>query len=1476
MSTTIDERIVGLEFDNASFEKNVKQSTDTLSKLDTDLNKIGNNTGLKSFGASANSLDLSGLITSVEAISNRFSLMGIIGMTAIENIANRVINTSLAMAKALVIQPVTTGLSEYELKMNNVQTTMVNTGASLEEVNQTLDELNAYADRTIYIFSDMTTAMGKFAAAGIDLETSKNAIMGISNAAAKAGANARQASSAMYNISQAYSLGYMGLIDWRSLELAGIASQDLKQVVIDTAVEMGKLKKNADGMVTTIEKGTEVTANGMRNTLNEKWFDVELMNEVFSKFSDTNTEFGREAMAAAQDIKTATQLWDTLKEAAQSGWAQNWQIIIGDYEEAKQLWKSINDVIAGENGFLTRFYETQQKVLTAWKEMGGRKAVIKSFSNSWKALLKIVSPLKDAFEWIFGKDPAQKLVDASNALENFTSKLAISDATMRKLEFTFAGVFSIFDIFGMALSAIVRVIADFVPGMQDVASEFLDCSKDIGTLLVSIRAYLKTNDTLYTKLKQVADFIVPKIVTIKNFVLDLFHGLEKITGIDFHIPKLQEILDVFDKIKGAIDAVKNALSPLKSAFTSVSSFISGVFGAVGSFAETVGTNISEAFSEHNLGIGKVTGLAGLGILVYKFFDDIVDKIKLGGQLIGKFGGPVAAFVDFLEGFGDAIEGFVTNVRTDILLKIAGAIGILAVSMLILSSIDTGKLALSGIALGGMIAGLMGILKTFQAMGKIGGLTGKMDGAVKTLLGVSSAVLVLSIAMRTLGKLTGDQLLNGLGAIFVLLIELMLFLKYVEVTSTKGLGSLIAVAGSVLILAGAIRLMGGMETLDIVKGLGAIAAILMMLTIFLKYASKFGSLGSVGAAASIVLIAGAVTILAVALKLLATIPTDDMAKAIIGMAASLMVMVVALGLLTKVHPGKLIAASAALLILSAGLLAMSIALKVFSSIDEASMTTGVIGLVGALAAMSLALAGLSYLDPLKLIGSAVALTILSGAMLILAAAITVFSTIPGDQISTGILGMATSLMILCLALGVLSFIGPGALLASSAAILIMSAAMLVLSSSLAVLGAIGFDGIMAGLIGMGGALAIFIIAANLMTPQLALNMILMAAGVAALGLGFMLLIPVFESFANLGIDGIIDSLVALGGSLGVFAGAATLIAPVEPMMLAVAAAFDLFAVGLLAVAESISIASNGFALFVDSVERLSNLKGSLTGVGAVIKESIDDMKLALKEAPDVLTEPARDIMLGFVEGVNQVDLDPAVDAMIDKIVNGLASASPRLTSTARSLSNSLDSGFRSINTYSIGTYFITGIINGLNNSSSNLYNTVKEVGRQMLITLKEELKIQSPSRETRKIGGYYMEGLAQGIERNEDSLENTIVKVAGYALDTLNDVVQNESSPIVPVIDLSGVYDDLYDVEDAEWTPVIRPILDPTNLKVAKDLTATIASNKADPAEKTDISESSKGASFNFTQNNYSPKALSRIEIYRQTRNQFSTLRGLVR
>ena len=373
MTKSIDERVVEMQFDNKQFEQGIGTSLKSIDRLKAGLNFDKAVNSLASLERAGHSFSLAGISDTLDGISAKFSAMGAIGFTVIQNLTNAALNFSKNLVTAFTIDPVKTGLSEYETKMNAITTILTNTaskGTTLDDVNKSLDELNEYADKTIYNFAEMTKNIGTFTAAGIDLERSATAIKGIANLGAGSGSTPMQVNTAMYQLSQALASGTVKLIDWNSVVNAGMGGELFRNALIKSAKQMGVFVDESKPFRETLEQG---------------WLTSEVLIKTLEQFANDPL-----LVKAATQVKTFTQLISTMKESMQSGWAKSWEYIIGDKEQSAKFLTSIND---GFNKIIGSSTDARNETLAFWNANGGRDALIKSLANAVEYLGSVLRPI---------------------------------------------------------------------------------------------------------------------------------------------------------------------------------------------------------------------------------------------------------------------------------------------------------------------------------------------------------------------------------------------------------------------------------------------------------------------------------------------------------------------------------------------------------------------------------------------------------------------------------------------------------------------------------------------------------------------------------------------------------------------------------------------------------------------------------------------------------------------------------------------------------------------------------------------------------------------------------------------------------------------------------------------------------------------------------------------------------------------------
>lgn len=1028
MSTEIEQRVVEMQFDNKQFERNVSNTMSSLDKLKQSLNLSGAAKGLESVGTAAKGINLSGLTSAAETVGLKFNAMYTIADQALRNITNSAVNAGKRIASALTIDPIKTGFSEYETQINAVQTILANTeskGTTLNDVNTALDTLNAYADKTIYNFTEMTRNIGTFTAAGVDLDTSVTAIQGIANLAAVSGSTSQQASTAMYQLSQALSSGTVKLMDWNSVVNAGMGGQVFQDALKETARVHGIA---IDEMIE--EHGS------FRETLSEGWLSSEILTETLSKFTmateglteaqiaenremlkskgytdeqiDAIFKLGDTATNAATKVKTFTQLWDTLKEAAQSGWTQTWEIIVGDFEEAKELLTKVSDVIGKMIGDSAN---ARNELLKGWKDAGGRNDLIEGISSAFEGIMNIVKPIKEAFRNIFPPTTVDQLVgftagfkDLMQRFEDFTASHGDQIRT------TFEGIFSVIDIGWTFVKKLAGGIKDLFSNFSGLGEGILGTTTSIGEWLNGLRNTVKETD--------IFGIAIDKVVGFLTKVIDKIKGFGRSINTAFESPGLERFYDIMSGIWNFIVKIGSKLGEI---FAPLGQAVSNVFNNA-SFSDVLNDGI----------------FAGILVGIYKFVDNLNGPLGSLKDLFDGIAGEdgiIGGLKDTLDSVRGCFEAYQNSLQADTIKKIAVAIAILAAAIFVISSIDGDKLDHSLGVIGILFAELIGAFAIFNKLNS--NQKGLLKGTA-AITGLASALLILSAAMKIMSSMSWNEIAIGLTGTVVglgALVAAVNLLPEKKVTkSAKAIGKL---ATAVVILAAGMKIMAtmswkelGVAIVGVVGGLGALVAAVNLL----PKDAALRSLGMLGLATAMVILGGA-------LKIIATMSWEEIARGLVAMAGALAEIAIAMNFMTTALPG-----AAAMLVLAPALVILTGALKIMASMSWEEIGKGLVALAGSM----LILAGAMALMTTALPGAA-AMLVIAPALAILAATLKMMGSMSWEEIGKGLLALAGALAVIGVAGLLLTPVIP-ALLGLSAALLMLGLATVGLGAGLALIGA----------------------------------------------------------------------------------------------------------------------------------------------------------------------------------------------------------------------------------------------------------------------------------------------------------------------------------------------------------------------------------------------------------------------------------------
>lgn len=1172
--TSIEERIVSLGFNNKSFEQHAAQSMSTLDKLDNMLNSLGGSKGV-------------GLLTdTLETIANKFSVMGTIGDQVLRRIADGamdVANKMIQVGKSMSVDQITAGWGKYEQKTASVQTIMNATGDSIEKVNEYLSDLMWYSDETSFGFTDMTAALGQMTSSGGKVENLIPLLMGVGNAVAYAGKGASEFSRVIYNLNQSYGAGALQLMDWKSLELAGVASKELKQALIDAAVAQGKIAKG------------DVTIANFSETLKKKWADTAVMEEAFGKFAEMTLEAKRlinsgvyrnateayqalaskygevavKAAQSAQEAKSFKEAVEATQDAVSSGWLTTFEHIFGNYEEAKKLWTNLTDVLWE---MFAAGAEMRNEVLERWHgvSIGGYQTLMEALDNLFEVITKLTNLTRGGLLKVIlgskGDDAVSLtliLVRATKAFKFFTDDLlrfttyierfSVIEKVIVGLRATFVALKVPISLAGKAIHEVLDPLftyngnaikwpRDFALLLSQLATKFMDLGVSFNKWIRSSNVVQALSNVAWG-LASVLELVVSGV---QSFVDQLKTNFEPAVR-KFRIDTLLDSLSKF----GALLLVITSQLKESGALNTFVTILLEAFGLLGDIYDIVSIIVNSLLTtllNKSGGVGNfINNILQLILKVITSIRGVLNGIIESGSLEGSIGGIGSALsgvfnilsnvVDFIANHnpfemlasgikkaGQLISNFAAKAKES-LQSVFGTDGVLGEKAFpIAGGLGLAVLAIKKILTGSSIKKFVDNFNGLFDDGILGLLTGDKLGKTfgKTLDSVQGALN--SFANGTNAKALKDVAI-GIGILTASLLVLSLMdankLAVSLLVVTAGLGELI----------------GTLALLQMVpqKNRGVTKELLKIAGAALMFAFAVGT------------IAVATLIFAGALKVLSTIDPTALFTSLMAVIVILTAVSLALAVLSKYASGpKMLAAGASILAISVGILILTASLAALSFIPFDKLQNGMTALAVTLIIVGGAIALLS-LAGAKALVAAGSIVIVSAAILALTAALVILAMIPGEALAKGLVMLAGSLVVMVAALLILSTVGPMALAAGGALLLlgagvvmaavglsIMAGALRLMKPvkrdlpkiavGLALIGAsmlvLGAGGLVAGL-GAVGFVAMVPLAFALSLLR-GLELAKIAGGLALLG----------AAFIPLGLGG-----VALGlGSLGLVSGA----------------------------------------------------------------------------------------------------------------------------------------------------------------------------------------------------------------------------------------------------------------------------------------------------------------------------------------------------
>jgi tape measure domain-containing protein len=917
---SIDERVVAMSFENAKFEAGVAQTMATLGKLDAAIRNIGAVNGLSNIEAAASKVtlqgpmsaldrlraklgmagsnaadgfgqidqaankvtlegpssaldrlrakfgigvtreaadafsevekdadkvDLKGVNDAIDNTAGHFSVMSTAAAVALGNIASEAARKGLAVAKSFTLDPIKEGFKGYETQINAVQTIMANTGLKgqkgLGTVTATLKELQKYANQTVYNFSDMAKNIGTFTAAGVKLKPATESIKGIANLAALSGSSAQQASGAMYQLSQAIAAGKVNLQDWNSVTNAGIGGAVFQKNLVRTAMAMGTLNK---GIVKGVDGTGKLTINGQtfRNSIASipggppPWLTSKVLTTSLSTFTGDMTkaqlaalgfndkaaqsilEQGKTAQDAATKIKTLSQMMEALKEEVATAYATIFKTIFGNFFQARDVFSKLHVVI--ENGLTKPIYAVN-KLLEGWAKLGGRTKLIDALKQGFGDISALIKPVKDAFREVFPPASAKSLLNITNGFDRLMHSLRIGPETANNLKRTFAGVFAVLHIGVTIVTDIAKVLGHLLGVVGHGSGGIFAFTGGLGDMLVALDKAISSGKGLagvFTGLESALKVPINLIKEFASAIAGLF-GKNDRQGPQQFSDGIANLTKQFRPLSRVLTIVQAGFQGLKNFLANTG--LDQMFNHIGDVVRTFAAKLGASFKNGDykaVFAGLQTGLIGGIFLTLK-------KALGGGMSVDLGGGLLKNLNASLKVLTGTLVAMQKNIMAGTLLKIAEAIGILAISVFALSKVDPKRLGSSMTAISVGLGELIGAMKLLTGVGGKGAFA-TMPIIAGSLIMLAGAVDVLAIAVFAFSKLSWMELVKGLAGVAGSLAAVGAGAKLISGPNLLAIGpGLILLGVGLNVVASAIVILGNMRFDKLLTGLFGIAGAL---------------------------------------------------------------------------------------------------------------------------------------------------------------------------------------------------------------------------------------------------------------------------------------------------------------------------------------------------------------------------------------------------------------------------------------------------------------------------------------------------------------------------------------------------------------------------------------------------------------------------------------------------------------------------
>lgn len=1231
MSKQIDERVVSMEFDNRNFERNVRTSMSTLDKLKAKLNFKGQSDGLEKISSSVKKMNFNPMVHGIQTVQAQFSALEVMGVTALANITNQAVNAGKRMASALTIQPVMTGFQEYETQINAVQTILANTqskGSTIDDVNAALDELNKYADMTIYNFTEMTRNIGTFTAAGVDLDKSVQSIKGIANLAAVSGSNAQQAATAMYQLSQALAAGRVSLQDWNSVVNAGMGGELFQNALIRTARNLG----------TGVDEAMEKYGTFRESLTRGQWLTADVLTETLAQLSGAYTEadliaqgytaeqakeiaqLAQTATDAATKVKTFTQLWDTIKEATQSGWTQTWELIIGDFEEAKELLTGISDFFTGDEGIITKMSNARNNLLAGALEgnplseladkiskvTGATEAMTTATKNYGDIVNKVIGgefgngaerikALTDAgYDYAHAQNLVnEKLGDSTRHATNYkesqgeviTSQaktveqlVAMNDEQLKTLGFTEAEVKALRELAvqsektGIPINELAKDLEQLngrtllINSFKNAAQGLIKVFSSIGKAWRDVFPAMQS-DQLYNMIAALHRFSTTLIMSDENAeklrrtFRGLFSAIDLITSVVGGGFKLA--FQVLDRVLGAFDLnILDVTARLGDAVYNFNKFVNST-GFIQAAVKGAADGIVFLINTVRDLINAVGGITAIQNVFNNVKNGIVGFAEAGRNTIEGF------IQGIQDGMSSAID-LIINLGKNLLDAICKVLGIHSPSTEMMA---VGRNVIDGLSIG-VQSGLSKVKETLiNVANTIINVFKNIDWGSVLAIGITAgSFLTLWKLINVLDNLTSP--LEGLGDVFDALADRLRPNKMTVMSE-----AIKSFAIAIGILVGSILVLSKIDTGKLFISIGALALVVGTLAGFSALMAKFGpkeTLQFGGFSLAVLAISTALLGLTFAMKRLESVDPTKYPQILAGFAVaitSLTSVLVAAGYLAKGSDAKAISKVSKIFTgLSIALLLMTVSIKIMGGMEASEITKGLVA-IGAFTGVFTLLA-----------------TVTKNSKNI--------SSLGGN-----LLRMSASMLILVGVIKLVSGLSAGEVLKGSLAITAFIGVMALLAKVTTLAGGKEIKGLGKSLTAMSASLLIMVLVVKMLSGMSVGDIAKGTAAIVAFS-GVIALLIGITKLAGPEMPKLTLTLLALSGSIAILAAVAVAIGlvPVEKLMkgVAVVGALSTFMAGLMVAAKGMEKVMGSLVALTVAVALLA---GAVAGLSFIDSDKL---------------------------------------------------------------------------------------------------------------------------------------------------------------------------------------------------------------------------------------------------------------------------------